>query len=242
MYGITQADIEKLVSVIDYSEALTITASEDDAGTACDQAKIYGFRAVVAFPQYLGILVDTLKGSQVRAQIPVGFPCGGVTTSVKCCEAEEGLMRGATDLDMVMNISAFKMGDYQRVSKDIAAVMAVAKPFQVPFKVIVEVGALSDREIVTAAKLVIDSGADFIKTCTGFSPGRSTVHIISLIKETVGDRIGIKASGGVASIEDGVAFMRAGATVVAMRSCLIKQLEELGWRKAAGKNRMSSGS
>ncbi len=236
MYGITQAEIEKLVSVIDYSEALTITASEDDAGTACDQAKTYGFRAVVAFPQYLGILVDSLKGSQVRAQIPVGFPCGGVTTSVKCHEAEEGLTRGATDLDMVMNVSAFKMGDYQRVSRDIAEVMAVAKPFQVPFKVIVEVGALSDQEIVTASKLVIDSGADFIKTCTGFSPGRSTVHIISLIKETVGDRIGIKASGGVVSIEDGVAFMRAGATVVAMRSYLIEQLEELGWQKAAGKD------
>lgn len=233
MYDITQEEIEKLVSVIDYSEALTITASGDDVRAACDQAKTYGFRAVVAFPQYLGILVDSLEGSQVRAQIPVGFPCGGVTTSVKCHEAEEGLMRGATDLDMVMNISAFKMGDYRRVSQDIAAVMAIAKPFHVPFKVIIEVGALTDQEIVTASKLVVDSGADFVKTCTGFSSGRSTVHIISLIKETVGDRIGIKASGGVASIEDGVAFMRAGATVVAMRQYLIHQLEELEWSKGA---------
>jgi deoxyribose-phosphate aldolase len=130
---------------------------------------------------------------------------------------------------MVMNVSAFKMGDYQRMAQDIAEVMAVAKSFHVPFKVIIEVGALTDQEIVTAAKLVMDSGADFVKTCTGFAPGRSTVHIISLIKETVGDRIGIKASGGVASIEDGVAFMRAGATVVAMRGFLIEQLEALGW-------------
>jgi deoxyribose-phosphate aldolase len=231
MYGITQEEIGKLVSAIDYSEALTITASEDDVRTACKMAKTYGFRAVVAFPQYLGMLVDELKDSQVRAQIPVGFPCGGVTTSVKCREAEEGLARGATDLDMVMNISAFKMGDYQRVSQDITDVLAVAKPFKVPFKVIIEVGVLTDQEIVTASQLVADSGADFVKTCTGFGPGRATVHIISLIKETVGDRIGIKASGGVASIEDGVAFMRAGATVVAMRNFLIKQLEELGWRK-----------
>ena len=227
MYGVTHEEIGKLVSVIDYSEALMITASENDARTACEMAKMYGFRAVVAFPQYLGVLVDTLKGSPVRAQIPVGFPCGGVTTYVKCKEAEEGLKRGANDLDMVMNISAFKMGDYQRVAQDIAAVMAVAKPFEVPFKVIIEVGSLTDQEIVTAAKLVMDSGADFVKTCTGFSPGQSTVHIISLIKETVGDRIGIKASGGVASIEDGVAFMRAGATVVAMRRFLIDQLEQL---------------
>lgn len=229
MYGVTQEEIKKLVSVIDYSEVLTITASEQDVRVACETAKTYGFRAVVAFPQFLGVIVDSLKGSKIRAQIPVAFPCGGVTTHVKCTEAEEGLKRGATDLDMVMNISAFKAGNYQRVSQDIAEVMSVAKPFQVPFKVIIEVGVLSDQEIVTAAKLVMDSGADFVKTCTGFGPGQSTVHIISLIKETVGDDISIKASGGVASIEDGVAFMRAGATVVAMRRNLIDQLEGLHW-------------
>jgi len=229
MYGVTKEEIRRLVSVIDYSEVLTITATEDDVRIACEMAKTYEFRAVVAFPQYLGILVDMLKGTNVRAQIPVGFPCGGITTYVKCKEAEEGLQRGATDLDMVMNISAFKAGNYQRVSQDIAEVMAVAKPFNVPFKVIIEVGVLTDQEIVTAAKLVMDAGANFVKTCTGFGPGQATVHVISLIKETVGDRIGIKASGGVASIEDGVAFMRAGATVVAMRRYLIDQLEKLGW-------------
>lgn len=229
MYGVTKEEIGRLVSVIDYSEALTITATEGDVRTACEMAKTYDFRAVVAFPQYLGILVDLLQSTNVRAQISVGFPCGGVTTYVKCQEAEEGLKRGATDLDMVMNVSAFKAGNYQRVSQDIAEVMTVAKPFNVPFKVIIEVGVLTDQEIVTAAKLVADSGADFVKTCTGFGPGQATVHIISLIKETVGDRIGIKASGGVASIEDGVAFMRTGATVVAMRRYLIDQLKELEW-------------
>jgi deoxyribose-phosphate aldolase len=146
---------------------------------------------------------------------------------VKCTEAEEGLKRGATDLDMVMNISAFQAGDYKAVSKDISAVMEVAEPFDVPFKVIIEIGALTDRQIATAAKLVADSGADFVKTCTGFGPGRATIHAIGLIKEVVGESIGIKASGGVASIEDGVSFMRAGATVVAMRRYLVEQLEEL---------------
>ncbi|MGD8501833.1 MAG: deoxyribose-phosphate aldolase [Phycisphaerales bacterium] len=227
MYGVTEQEIRDLVSVIDYSEALTITATEEDVGAACEAAKTYGFRAVVSFPQYLGLLVDTLKGTNVRAQIPVGFPCGGATTLVKCTEAEEGLNRGASDLDMVMNISAFQAGDYERVSKDISAVMAVAKPFDVPFKVIIEIGVLTDQQIVTAAELVADCGADFVKTCTGFGPGRATVHSVGLIKATVGDRVGIKASGGVASIEDGVAFMRAGATVVAMRRYIVDQLEEL---------------
>jgi len=229
VYKVTEEEIRQLVSVIDYSEALTITAGVAEVRAACQDADRFGFRAVVAFPQYLGVLVDELKGSGVRAQIPVGFPCGGTTTYVKCREAEEGLKRGASDLDMVMNISVFKSGDYQRVADDIARVMAVAKPFGVPFKVIIEIGALTDMEKAIAAKLVVDSGADFIKTCTGFGPGRATVHDIGLIRETAGDSIGIKASGGVSSIEDGVVFMRAGATVVAMRHFLVDQLEQLGW-------------
>ena len=230
MYEITDQEIQCLVSAVDYSEALSITSTEADVRAACEVAKRYRFRAVVAFPQYLGILVDGLKDTGVRAEIPVGFPCGGVTTHVKCLEAEEGLKRGATDLDMVMNISAFKAGNYGPVSEDIAAVLAVARPFNVPFKVIIETGVLTEEEKVTAAKMVADSGADFVKTCTGFGPGRATVHDITMIKETVGDRIGIKASGGVAGIEDAVALMHAGATVVALRRVLIDQLEELGWR------------
>ncbi len=229
MFGISNEEIKNLVSATDYSEALSITATRDHVLAACEDAKRYGFRAVVAFPQYLGVLADTLKGTGVLAQIPVGFPCGGTTTHVKCREAEEGLKRGATDLDMVMNISAFQAGDYQSVSGDIGKVMAVARPFGIPFKVIIEVGVLTDEQIVNASKLVLDCGADFIKTCTGFGPGRATIHNIGLIRETVGDRIGIKASGGVASLEDGVALMRNGATVVALRRRLVDQLEGLSW-------------
>jgi deoxyribose-phosphate aldolase len=229
VHGITDQEIRRLVAAVDYSEALTITAAEAEVRAACQVAVRYGFRAVVAFPQYLGILVDELSGSGVRAQIPVGFPCGGQTTRVKCFEAEEGLERGATDLDMVMNLSAFTAGDYRRVAGDIAQVLAVARPFGIPFKVIIETGILTEAEKVTAVKLVADSGADFVKTCTGFGPGRATLHDIALIKETVGDRVGIKASGGVASIEDGVAMMRAGASVVALRHVLVDQLQNLGW-------------
>ena len=234
MHGISTEEIANLVSAIDYSDVLNITASEAQVRDACCIARRYGFRAVVAFPQFLGVLVDELDGSGVRAQIPVGFPCGGVTTLVKRTEAEEGLKRGASDLDMVMNIAAFKYGDYRKVSADISSVMEVAKPYGVPFKVIIEIGALTDEEKVTAAKLVKDSGADFIKTCTGFGPGRATVHDIALIRETVGEQPGIKASGGVAAIEDGVALMRAGADIVAMRRFLVEQLEKLHWPKKSG--------
>ncbi|MFB3828993.1 MAG: deoxyribose-phosphate aldolase [Bryobacteraceae bacterium] len=232
MHEVTSEEIARLVPVIDYAEALTITAGEAEVRAACLAARTHRFRAVVAFPQYLGILVDELRDSGVRAQIPVGFPCGGTTTRVKCLEAEEGLRRGATDLDMVMNIGAFKAGGYARVAQDICEVLGVARPFKVPFKVIIETGVLTEAEKITAAKLVRDSGADFIKTCTGFGPGRATMHDVALIRETVGPSMGIKASGGVASIEDGVALMRAGATVVAMRRFLVDQLEGLGWQAA----------
>ena len=150
MHGVTFEEIHRLVSVIDYSEALTITATEEDAKACCRAARKYGFRAVVAFPQHLGVLVDELKDSGVRAQIPVAFPCGGATTRLKCLEAEQGLQRGATDLDMVMNLAAFKSGEYKKVAGDIGEVMAVARPFKVPFKVIVEIGILTEPEKITA--------------------------------------------------------------------------------------------
>lgn len=240
MYGVSNEEIVRLVASIDYSDALTITATESEVREACRTAARYRFRSVAAFPQYVKPMAGELAGSGVLAMVAVGFPCGGHSTKVKCVEAEEGLENGATDLDMVMNIGAFKAGDYGRVSRDIAAVQAIAKPFKVPFKVIIEIGALSDEEIVTASKLVADTGADFIKTCTGFGPGRATVHAISLINEAVGRRIRIKASGGVPNIEDGVALMRAGASVVAMRRVLVTQLEAIAWEPAGATARTSA--
>ena len=220
------------MAAVDYSDALTIVAGEAEVREACRVAAKYRLRSVAAFPQWVPAMADALKGTGVLTMIAVGFPCGGQTSRVKCVETEEGLAAGANDLDMVMNIGAFKSGDYKKVSADIAAVQAVAKPFKVPFKVIIEIGALTEEEIVTAAKLVADSGADFVKTCTGFGPGRVSVHAIAMINEAVGKRIRIKASGGVPNIEDGVALMRAGASVVAMRKVLDAQLTAIGWKPA----------
>lgn len=230
MKSVSDEDIKRLLPAIDYSEALTITASEKEIQAACETGKRYGFRSVVSFAQYIGVVVDELKGSSVRTLLPVGFPCGGVSTQVKCLQAEEGLERGANDVDMVMNISAFKSGNYKRTSEDISQVLAVGKPFGCCLKVIIETGALSDDEKVTAAELVRDCGADFVKTCTGFGPGRGTVHDTCLLKAAVGDSIGVKASGGVASLEDALALMDAGASVVAMRRCIVDNLNRIGWQ------------
>ncbi len=226
---ITREDIERLIAAVDYSEALTIDASTDDVLEACGLAKQYAFRAVVVFPCHLAMVIEQLQGTSILPELVVGFPCGANTTYVKCKEAEEGLKLGARDLDMVMNIGALKSRDFKRVAQDIAAVAAVAKPYDIPTKVIVEVGVLTEEEKVTAAKIVADSGVTFIKTCTGFGLGKATLHDILLFNKLVGDRLSIKASGGVASIEDGVAFMQAGASVVAMRKLVVDQLELMNW-------------
>ena len=223
------------MKAVDYTNVLSVTATESDVRMACAQAREHGFRAVVAMPQFVGVMVDELKGTGVLAQIPVGFPTGGATTAVKCFEAEEGLRRGASDLDMVMNIAAFKAGAFRMVAQDIDAVMAIARPFHVPFKVIIEVNALGEEEKAEAARLVKDSGADFIKTSTGTYPGKLSLHDITLIRETVGETPRIKASGGIGSLEDGVACMRAGASVVAMRYRLIEQLAQIGWPAMDGR-------
>ncbi len=226
---ITREDIERLIAAVDYSEALTIDASTDDVLEACGLAKQYAFRAVVVFPCHLAMVIEQLQGTSILPELVVGFPCGANTTYVKCKEAEEGLKLGARDLDMVMNISALKSRDFKRVAQDIAEVVAVAKPYDIPTKVIVEVGVLTEEEKVTAANIVADSGVTFIKTCTGFGLGKATLHDILLFNKLVGDRLSIKASGGVASIEDGVAFMQAGASVVAMRKLVVDQLELMNW-------------
>ena len=228
-HEIARDEIKALVMAVDYSEALTITAGEDGAISACHDAKRYGYRSVAVFPQFIPVVVEELKGSDVGALVPVAFPCGGNSTSTKCAEAEEGLRKGASDVDMVMSLGEFKSGEYGRVADDINAVKKVVKSCDALLKVIIEIGVLSDDEIVTAAKLVRDCGADFIKTCTGFGPGRATIHAIRLIKESVGDNIGLKASGGVAGLEEGVYLMRAGASIVAQRGFFTNQLEQLSW-------------
>lgn len=226
---VTQEEIAALVRSVDYSEALTITASADEVREACREARRFGFRSVAAFPARVPLVAQELGGSRVLTLLAVGFPCGGNTTRVKCLEAEEGLKNGGNDLDMVMDLAAFKEGRRSHVAEDIRAVMEAARPFGVPFKVIIEVGALTDQELVDAGRLVSDCGADFVKTCTGFGPGRATIHAISLLRGAVHGRTLIKASGGVAGIEDGVFMMRAGASVVAMRRMLPDQLRILGW-------------
>lgn len=224
MHPVDEQSVRRLLPTIDYSEPLTYDATPDDVVRACRDGMKYGFRAVVAFPAHLELVVSELAGTNVLAQLPVGFPSGAVTTATKCREAEEGLETGARDFDMVMNIGALRAGDHARVSEDIARVASIVRPAEAPLKVIIEVGLLTEEEIVTAARLVADSPATHVKTCTGFAPGRATLRVIKILRETVGSQVAIKASGGVSSMEDGLAFLDAGASVVAARGWVVDQL------------------
>ena len=230
MYAPSEDSIRRLLPTIDYSNALTVDSTVQDVIDACAVGRRYGFRAVVAFPCYLDIMVQELADSDVMAQLVVGFPSGAATTPAKCFEVEEGIRKGANDFDMVMNIGALKAKDYARVLDDIQQVRGLVAAANSPLKVIIEVGLLSDDEIVTASTIAAEAGATHVKTCTGFAPGRATLRNIRLIREAVGDRVQIKASGGVASIEDGCAFLDAGAGVIAARGWLVSQLEAQGYK------------
>ncbi|NJL71759.1 MAG: deoxyribose-phosphate aldolase, partial [Candidatus Competibacteraceae bacterium] len=163
-FAVSREEIAALLKAIDYSEALTVIATEADVRQACSVCRAYGFRAAVTFPCYVPLMVRELAGSSILPQIVVGFPSGATSTASKCREAEEGLAAGCRDLDMVMNIGAFKAGDTRAVAADIAAVVKAAAPYKVPFKVIIEVGVLTEEEILDAAKIAADSGATFVKT------------------------------------------------------------------------------
>lgn len=187
-------------------EALSV-----DVEKLCSEAVKYGFASVVVHPCNVETASRATEGSQVKVATVIGFPLGANTTAVKVFEAEDALSHGADEVDMVMNIGRFKEKKYDYVTEDISAVAAAVKGRAV-LKVIVETGLLDDWEITKTCEIVRDSGADFIKTSTGFSKGGATVHHIQLMKGVLGDSIGIKASGGVRNYEQAVAMIEAGAT------------------------------
>lgn len=220
--------IRKICSCIDYSAALVLDASKAQVVEACEIAKRYRMAAVAVFPTYVALAAEHLKGSDVAAQLPCGFPSGGVTTAVKKAEAEEALADGCREIDMVINIGRLLDKDYAFVENDVRTIVDVAHAAGVTCKVILEVGFLKDADKREAVEIACSVGADFIKTCTGFAEGKATLHDIALIRETGKGRIRIKASGGVASLEDQAAFLEAGCSRVAGRFNIVSQMRGLG--------------
>lgn len=221
--------IRNILSKIDYSNALVTNCTKELLKSTCDDALKYGFAAVAVFPSSIEYVVDRLKGSPVHAQIPVGFPCGNHLTAVKLKEAEIGLNMGAKEVDMVMNLNRFFDKDYNYVRDEVRQMVELAKGYQVGVKLIIEVGYLTDEQKLIAGSLAVEGGAEYIKTCTGTTSGRATMHDIALLKNAFGDAIKLKASGGIASLEDAGSFIELGASRSAGRSNMVEQLEVIGY-------------
>lgn len=197
----------QLEQYIDYTN-LKPDATRADIEELCKIAKERGYANVCVNGAYVALCRQLLRGSGVGVACVVGFPLGASTTEVKAFEAAKAVEDGADEIDMVMAVGALKDGDFDYVAKDIAAVKHACG---VTLKVIIEECLLTDEQIAEAAKICVRSGADIVKTSTGFSKAGATLHAIEIIKANCGD-LGIKAAGGIRDAETARAFIEAGAT------------------------------
>lgn len=188
---------------------LKATATPGDIKQLCDEALHYGFYAVCVNSTYLPLTSEILVNSSVKKAAVVGFPLGTAATSVKLAESEFCLGHGADELDMVMNIGRFKSGDFTTVREEISKIKSLMENHQ-ELKVIIETCYLTKEEIQTASKLVLDAGGDFVKTSTGFGTGGATLEDVALIKEIVGTRCKIKASGGIRDRKTALQYLELG--------------------------------
>ncbi len=198
-----------LASYIDHT-MLKADATEEIIARYCREAKEQGFASVCVNSANIPFIVQELAGSEVKACSVVGFPLGAMSTAAKAFEAQQAVADGAQEIDMVINIGAAKQGRWDRVEADIQVVVAAAKPALV--KVIIETCLLTDQEKVKACQAAEKAGAAFVKTSTGFSSGGATIEDVKLMRETVGDRLGVKASGGIRTPEFAQALLEAGAS------------------------------
>lgn len=198
----------EFVQTFDYS-ILKPTATAKDILVGCEVAKKHGFKLLMVQPCHLELAVTHLKGSGVLVGAVLGFPHGTDLTEVKAFSAARLRDLGADELDMVLDLGSFKAGDQTKVIADIAAVVKAAAG--APVKVILETCELSPDEIVTACRLVQQAGAHFVKTSTGFASKGADASHIKLMRDTVGPVMGVKASGGIRTLDQALAMLEAGA-------------------------------
>lgn len=187
-------------------------ASADEVAQLCREARDYHFASVCVNSANVPLCRDLLKGSDVAVCTVVGFPLGASPPEVKAYEAQLAIQNGANEIDMVMNIGALKSRDLKALHRDIATVVATCHAHNVICKVILETSKLNDEEKVIASQVCKVAGADFVKTSTGFGGGGATVGDVALMRKVVGADIGVKASGGVRTLDDAQAMVKAGAT------------------------------
>lgn len=202
-----------LAPMIDHT-LLRPDATPENIDRLCDEAIRHRFAAVCVHPRFAAQALERVRLTQVAVAAVVGFPHGATLPETKRAEAEALVARGVHELDMVLPVGILKANLWSEVAADIDGVVAAARQRSgtpVLVKVIIEAPLLTDREKAVACIIAEQCGADFVKTCTGFS-GAATVEDVALMRRVVGDRLGVKAAGGIRTREQALAFVRAGAT------------------------------
>jgi len=207
---------QNFARMIDHT-LLKAEATQEQIEKLCVEAKQFSFASVCVNPTWVKYSSELLQESDVLVCTVIGFPLGASTSAVKAFEVKDAIANGAKEVDMVINIGALKDKKYDVVQADIAAVVEAAKGSAL-VKVIIEACLLTEEEKVKACELSVAAGADYVKTSTGFSTGGATAEDIALMRKTVGPELGVKASGGVRSLEDMKKMIEAGATRIGASS------------------------
>ncbi len=200
-----------LAGSIDHT-ILRADATREDIVRICQEARKYSFASVCVNPYWVPLAARQLSGSPVKVCTVIGFPLGATSTEIKRAEAEAAIRVGAQEIDMVINVGALKSGDQETVKLDIQAVVDASHKGGAIVKVIIETALLDDNQKAIACTLAKMAGADFVKTSTGFAATGATVHDVALMRSIVGPNIGVKASGGIRTLDDVQKMTAAGAT------------------------------
>lgn len=188
------------------------TATEMDFRKLCEEIYQNSFYSACVPPFYVSFVKELLEYSDAKVCTVVGFPLGYHSTETKIAEAQKTLADGADELDMVMNINAFKSMAYETVKQEIKALAEIAHDKNAVLKVIIETAYLDNFDIRIACEICEEAGADFVKTSTGFAPKGADIEQVKLMREVLPSNIQIKASGGIQTYEQAAAFIGAGAT------------------------------
>jgi len=200
-----------IAALIDHT-LLKPEAARADIQKLCREARHYGFASVCVNPYWVPLVVGELSGSGVKSCTVVGFPLGATSTEAKVAETAAALRAGAREIDMVLNIGALRSGDHEVVKLDIQGVVNISHEAGAIVKVILETALLDDNQKAVACTLAKLANADFVKTSTGFGPGGATAQDVALMRRVVGPEMGVKASGGIRTLEDLKIMTAAGAT------------------------------
>lgn len=206
-----------LAAMIDHT-ILRADATRDDIVKLCQEARTYKFAAVCVNGFWVPLCAKELEGSGVKVCTVVGFPLGAMATEAKRYETEAAIRVGATEVDMVINIGALKGGDLDTVKMDVQALADVCHRNKAILKVIIETSLLDDQQKIMACTIAKVAGADFVKTSTGFSTAGANEKDVALMRSVVGPNIGVKASGGVRTLEDAKKMIAAGANRIGASS------------------------